>query len=76
MLGRIIKSCAIKSHVIEKLIITKSQSQNHKINYGSIMLFFLMYHYILLFINKVLYYISIPFLHIENPFCDFVIVIV
>ena len=30
MLGRIIKSCAIKSHVIEKLIITKSQSQNHK----------------------------------------------
>ena len=33
-----------------------------------------MYHYILLFINKVLYYISIPFLHIENPFCDFVIV--
>ena len=34
-----------------------------------------MYHYILLFINKVLYYISIPFLHIENPFCDFVIVI-
>ena len=35
-----------------------------------------MYHYILLFINKVLYYIRIPFLHIENPFCDFVIVIV
>ena len=35
-----------------------------------------MYHYILLFINKVLYYIRNPFLHIENPFCDFVIVIV
>ena len=35
-----------------------------------------MYHYILLFINKVLYYIRTPFLHIENPFCDFVIVIV
>ena len=35
-----------------------------------------MYHYILLFINKVLYYIRIPFLHVENPFCDFVIVIV
>ena len=34
-----------------------------------------MYHYILLFINKVLYYIRNPFLHIENPFCDFVIVI-
>ena len=32
-----------------------------------------MYHYILLFINKVLYYIRNPFLHIENPFCDFVI---
>ena len=29
----------------------------------------------LLFINKVLYYIR-TFLHIENPFCDFVIVIV
>ena len=34
-----------------------------------------MFHYILLFINKVLYYIRNPFLHIENPFCDFVIVI-
>lgn len=58
--------------------ITKSQSQNHKINYGSIMLFLyvIIYHYILLFINKVLYYIRIPFLHVENPFCDFVIVIV
>ena len=57
--------------------ITKSQSQNHKINYGSIMLFLyvIMFHYILLFINKVLYYIRNPFLHIENPFCDFVIVI-
>ena len=51
MLGRIIKSCAIKSHVIEKLIITKSQSQNHKINYGSIMLF--------LYVNNVSLYIII-----------------
>ena len=35
-----------------------------------------MYHYILLFINKVLYYIRNLFVYVENPFCDFVIVIV
>ena len=40
--------------------ITKSQSQNHKINYGSIMLF-LYVDNISLFINKVLYYIRNPF---------------
>ncbi len=75
------KQIAVSIHLISYSI-GKSQNHNHKIT-KSIMVvscfFFMqiMFHYILLFINKVLYYIRNPFTHWKSFLwfcdCDFVI---